>query len=58
MAKEWAKCDECGGEVIFPAYVTYSGELDFVQETDEGMCPECGVDFYNCYTVVTEEQEV
>lgn len=55
MPKQWAKCDDCGCEVMFPAYVNYEGELDFVCETDEGICFHCGSDFVNCYTVVNKE---
>ena len=55
MPKQWAKCDDCGGEVIFPAYVNYEGELDFVCETNQGMCAECSVDFTKCYTVINQE---
>lgn len=37
----WARCLECGdGEVVFDAWVTYSGEV--AGTFDESLCNDCG----------------
>jgi hypothetical protein len=41
MTSKWAKCDECGGEVFFDAWVSLTGEL-------------CGGPYQNTYCQVCE----
>ena len=54
--REWAKCPDCGAEVVFPAYVDYSGNLDHISDTNEAICYECG-DGVKGYTVVTGDAQ-
>ena len=49
MAK-WAKCDRCGAEVWFDAYVTYNEEI--VNTFERAYCPGCEEDIKYNYTVV------
>lgn len=34
--KRWARGNDCGGEVVFDAYVTFDGEL--VSQFDDAIC--------------------
>lgn len=49
MAK-WAKCDRCGAEVWFDAYVTYNEEV--VNAFERAYCPGCEEDIKYNSTVV------
>lgn len=48
----WAKCDECGGEVWFDAWVDFNGELAGGPYANTH-CVECGGEA--SYTVVDGE---
>lgn len=54
MAREWAKCKTCGGEVWFDAYADYSGET--VSVFDETYCQACdGPVGWDGYVITSEE---
>jgi len=38
--RKWAKCEECGGEVMFDAWVDVNGEV-MQGPFDECRCSEC-----------------
>jgi hypothetical protein len=54
--QQLAKCDECGNEVHFQAWVTYDGKLVEFQESAENWCGDCEMHRVT-YTVVTIDTE-
>lgn len=52
--RQWARCNTCGSEVLFDAWVSYSGEVESV--FDHNFCVECDGEV-GCkgFTVVTNK---
>lgn len=51
--RKWARCNACGGEVIFDAWADYEGNT--TATFDNTYCGGCDGDVGYCYTVVTGE---
>lgn len=51
-AREWARCNSCGSEVEFQAWVDFSGRVTAMMETSDNWCSGCERSVKWNYTVV------